>query len=119
VSDLRGNFARLLALLALMTGLIGSAMPGLAATMPARPAAAHMAMDCDHGSHHKAPTQRLPGAGDCCMVSVCAMSLALPAVPSGVAQPAFSALPGYPLAVQRRPADIVAAPIPHPPKSIA
>jgi hypothetical protein len=126
MSHLRGKFARLVALLALLAGLIGTAVPGFAAIMPAeahsamaRAAMARAAMDCDHATRHQAPVRHFPGADDCCVVNVCAMSLALPAATSGVALPAFAEMPGYDLPAEHQPAGIVTAPLPHPPKSIA
>jgi uncharacterized protein involved in copper resistance len=126
MSHLRGKFARLVALIALLAGLIGTAVPGFAAAMPAEAhsavtdsAMAHSAMDCDHATHHQAPVRHLPGADDCCVVNFCAMSLALPAAASGVALPAFAEMPGYDLPVERQPAGIVTAPLPRPPKAIA
>jgi hypothetical protein len=118
VRSLRGKIARCLALLALIAGLIGAAAPATMAA-PARPAEKHAAMDCDHGGHPQIPIRHLPGTNDCCMVNVCAMSLALLATPTGVELPACSELPGYDLRVPLAPAGIVAAPLPHPPKSFA
>jgi len=108
----------LVALLALLAGLIGTAMPGFAAPAEPKPMPAAMA-DCGHGDHHRrAPERHLP-AGDCCMVNVCAMSLALPATPSGLVVPAVPKSQDYDRSTLLRPTDIVTAPIPHPPKSIA
>ncbi len=75
-------------------------------------------MDCDGATHKPAPRPHAP-AGDCCMVNVCAMSLALPVAPSGVTMPVFARRTGYALRTLRQPDGIVAAPIPHPPKSRA
>jgi hypothetical protein len=117
VSHLRGKFARLVALLALIAGLIGAAVPAVAASPAVKPAEAHhIAMDCDHGSRPPAPTHPFPGAADCCVANVCAMSLALPATASGVDLPAFAGRPDYDLPNLDPPAGIVTAPIPHPPK---
>ena len=117
VSHLRGKFARLVALLALIAGLIGAALPS--AATPAEPVRMHAAMDCDQGSHHPAPKHQLPGGGECCIVSVCAMGLALPAVPSGIALPGSLEALGYDRLVLLQPLGIVTTPIPHPPKSFA
>jgi hypothetical protein len=120
VSHLRGKFARLVALLALIAGLIGAAVPGSAATPAASPAETHhMAMDCDHESRQTAPAHHFPGTDDCCVANVCAMSLALPATSTGMALPAFAGQPDYDLPVLHPPAGIVTAPIPHPPKRLA
>jgi hypothetical protein len=116
MSRFRGRCARFVALLALLAGLVGAALPGFAASAEPKPAAV---ADCDHGDHHHpAPQHHFP-AGDCCMVSACAMSLALPALPSGLAAPALPKSQGYDLYNLPPPAGIVSAPIPHPPKSIA
>lgn len=122
MSHLRGKFARLVALLALIAGLIGAAVPAVAATPAADMQHAemhHMAMDCDHGSRPPAPAHQFPGAADCCVANVCAMSLALPATSCGVALPAFAGSPDYDLPNLYQPVGIVTAPIPHPPKSQA
>jgi hypothetical protein len=47
------------------------------------------------------------------------MTLALPVAPSGMARPAFAGRTDYVLPVLHRRAGIVAAPLPHPPKSRA
>jgi hypothetical protein len=44
------------------------------------------------------------------------MNLALPTLPSGLAQPAATEMPRYDLRALRQPPGIVTAPIPHPPK---
>ena len=118
MSRLRGKCARLIALLALLAGLVGAAMPGLAAPAAPKPMM-QVAMDCDHGDHHRqAPQPHLPAA-DCCMVNVCAMTLALPVAPSGLVAPACPNTPDYALRTPLQPVGIVTAPIPHPPKSAA
>ncbi|MDQ7249885.1 hypothetical protein [Dongia sedimenti] len=118
MSRLRGKCARLIALLALLAGLVGTAMPGLAA--PAEPKPMMPAsMDCDHGGQHRqAPQPHLP-AGDCCMVNACAMTLALPVPLSGLLAPAFPNTQDYAVRTPLQPAGIVTAPLPHPPKSTA
>jgi len=104
----------------LVAGLIGATVPGVTAASPAKPAETHhMAMDCDHESGQPAPVHHLPGAADCCVANVCAMSLALPAAASGMALPAFVGRSDYDLPILHQPVGIVAAPIPHPPKSQA
>jgi hypothetical protein len=118
MSRLRGRCARLIALLALLAGLFGTAMPGLAAPAEPKPMT-HAAMDCDHGDQHRrAPQPHLP-AGDCCMVSACAMALALPAAPSAPMEPAFPSTQVYAVRTPLQPVGIVTAPIPHPPRSAA
>jgi hypothetical protein len=118
---LRGKLARFLALLALVAGLASAAAPGLAvaAAGPMRMHAAQTAagIDCDHGTGH-VPIHRLPAA-DCCVAGPCALTLALPAFPSGLALPAFSETGRYALRALRQPPGIVTAPIPHPPKPVA
>jgi hypothetical protein len=118
MSRLRGNWIRLVALLALIAGLVGAGLPGFAAPAEPKPMIAAMA-DCEHGDHHPPASPRHPPAGDCCIVSVCAMSLALPAAPSGLIAPAVPTTQGYDLRTLPPPAGIVTAPIPHPPKSNA
>lgn len=78
----------------------------------------HAAMDCDGPTHHPAPKPHAP-AGDCCLVNVCAMALALLTAPSGLALPVAVEMPSYDLRPQQQPLGIVTAPIPHPPKSNA
>jgi hypothetical protein len=120
VSHLRGKFARFIALVALLAGLIGAATPGVAATAPAAPTSMHAAMDCDHAGRRPAPMPHHgPGATDCCIANVCAMSLALPATAAGIVLPLLPVMPGYDLRALLQPIGIVTAPIPHPPKSIA
>ena len=121
VSHLRGKIARLVAVLALVAGLIGAALPTTAGAMPTTPAETqHMAMDCDHQKQPQAPAQHhLPGTDNCCIANVCAMSVALPVLPSSVALPAFAGRSDYARPVLLQPAGITAAPIPHPPKSNA
>jgi hypothetical protein len=119
VSRLRGKIARFLAFLALIAGLLAPAMPGGALAAPIAPAAAHAVMDCAGGSHQKAPARHLPGAVDCCIAAVCAMNLALPATPTGLAPLPFAGRPDYDLRATPQPAGIEPAPIPHPPKSAA
>ena len=117
--SLSGSVARLLALLSLVAALLGPALPGYAAATPAEPAAVHAAMGCDEGAvdtHRKAPAHHVPGAMDCCVANTCAMTLALPAVPSAVAIPVAKAA-SYSLRAMIEPADIDSAPIPHPPKA--
>ena len=116
MSHFRGKCARFVALLALLAGLVGAAMPGFAAPAEPKPMLAAMA-DCDH-DHHPAPQQHL-SAGDCCMLNVCAMSLTLPAPPSGLMAPALPKNQGYDLRTLSPPDGIVSAPIPHPPKPVA
>jgi hypothetical protein len=124
VSRLRGKFARLLALLALIAGLAGASAPGFAAApTPDRPQPipvhADMAgMDCDGANHTPSPKPHVP-AGDCCLVGICAMNLALITSPSGLAAPILVKMPPYDLRVLRQPPGIVTAPIPHPPKARA
>jgi hypothetical protein len=117
MTGFRGKCARLLALLAVLAGLLGAAMPGLAAPTAPKPAT-HAAMDCDHGARHEAPRPHLP-PGDCCVANVCAMSLALLAAPSGLVTPVFPQRQDYELRPLLPPAGIITAPIPHPPKSNA
>ncbi|WP_395018974.1 hypothetical protein [Dongia sp.] len=119
MSRLRGKLARCLALLALLAGLIGAAAPGSFAMTPADPASKHAAMDCNQERHGPAPARHLPGIDACCMVNVCAMTLALPAAPSGVNAQAASETRGYDLHTLLQPASITAAPLPHPPKPFA
>jgi hypothetical protein len=110
----------LLALLSLVAALLGPALPGYAAATPAEPGAVHAAMGCDKGTadtHRKAPAHHVPGAMDCCVANTCAMTLALPAVPSAVAIPAAPKAASYSLRAAVEPADIDSAPIPHPPKA--
>ncbi len=117
MSRLRGPCARLLAILALIAGLLGAAMPGFAA--PAAPETMTMTgMDCDHGDQHRPPQHHFPAA-DCCMVSICAMGLALPATPSALIGPRLPQSPAYGLRPLLQPAGIVTAPLPHPPKAVA
>lgn len=117
VSLFRGNVARVLAILALIAGVIGTSVPGFAAAGgPARPMAMHAAMGCGNGAGH-APMRRLPAA-DCCAANVCATNLALPLATSGIALPTLPE-PRYALRALRQPAGIVTAPIPHPPKAAA
>ena len=116
LNHLRGKFVRFVALLALMAGLAGVATPGLAAAKPAAPAQLHATMDCGKGTGHT-PMRRFPGA-NCCVANICAMTLALPAPPSNVAQPALPESEGYALRALHQPPSIVAAPIPHPPKPV-
>jgi len=78
----------------------------------------HVAMDCAGETQHPAPKPHLPG-GDCCLANLCAMSLALLTVPSGLALPSFPERPGYDLPAERPWLGIVTTPIPHPPKSRA
>jgi hypothetical protein len=118
MSRFRGKCARLVALLALLAGLVGAAMPGFAAPAEPKPMLAARA-DCDHDDHHHPASQPHLPAGDCCMVNVCAMSLTLPAPPSGLVAPAFPESQGYDLPTLSPPAGIVSAPIPHPPKPVA
>jgi hypothetical protein len=116
VAHFRGQCARLVALLALIAGLIGIPAPSSAA----KPAETHhMTMDCDHESPQPAPAHHFPGADDCCVANLCAMSLALPAASSAMALPAFAGRPDYDLPNLQQPAGIVTAPLPHPPKSPA
>jgi len=116
MSHLRGKCARILALLALIAGLLGAATPGLAAA-PEPMTMSTAGMDCDHGDqHNRMPQHRLP-ASDCCMVSVCAMGLTLPAAPSVPVAPGSPQALAYDLRAMLQPAGIVTAPIPHPPKA--
>jgi hypothetical protein len=123
VSGLRGKFARLVALLVLMAGLAGAAAPGFAAAPtpePRQPLPIHAdmaGMDCDAASHKPAPKPHVPAAGDCCLVSICAMNLALLTLPSGLAGPELVEMPPYDRDVMRQPPGIVTAPVPHPPKA--
>jgi hypothetical protein len=118
MSRFRGKCARFVALLALLAGLVGAAVPGFAAPAEPKPTLAAMA-GCDHdGHHHPAPPQHLP-ASDCCMVNVCAMSLTLPAPPWGLMAPVLPKSQGYDLRTLSPPAGIVSAPTPHPPKPTA
>jgi len=116
VSRLFVKLARCLALLAL---LAGSAAPAAFAMASVDPSQAHATINCDRNGHGSAPGRHLPGADACCMVNVCAMTLAIPATPSGVAAPAFLGTPGYNPRNLLQPAGITAAPIPHPPKPVA
>ena len=119
MSLLRRKFARLAGLLVLIAGLAGASMPGFAAApAPAQAKSMHAGMDCDGERHDPAPKPHLP-AGDCCQVSICAMNLALPAAPSGLAFPSRAEKPGYELRGLHPPLGIVTAPIPHPPKAQA
>jgi hypothetical protein len=119
VSRLRGKFARLVALLVLIAGLTGASASGFAAAPAAdQPKPMHAGMDCDGAGHHPAPKPHLP-AGDCCLVNLCAMNLALLTLPSGLAAPVVVETPPYNLRALRQPPGIVAAPIPHPPKTRA
>jgi len=119
MSLLRRKFVRLAGLLVLIAGLAGASIPGFAAApAPAQPMSMHAGMDCDGGRHDPAPKPHLP-AGDCCLASICAMTLALPAAPSGLPLPSLAATPGYDLRGPHQPLGIVTAPIPHPPKSAA
>jgi hypothetical protein len=107
--------ARLLALLALIAGLLAPAMPSFAA--PAQAHAMHAAMDCN-GQHRPAPMKH-GGGIDCCIANVCAMNLALPDSPSELA-PAFPAVVSrYDLRALLQPVGIEPVPIPHPPKTAA
>ena len=115
---LRGRFARLVALLVLIVGLIAPAAPGFAAAAPAQPSQMHAAMDCGGADRHS-PTRHVPGAIDCCVANVCAMNLALPASPSGIALPVAPKASRYELRTLLQPIGIEAAPIPHPPKTTA
>jgi hypothetical protein len=123
VSRLHGKFARLIAVLVLMTGLIGASMPGFAAMPAPAPQPMPAAMDCDHATHDPAPQPHAPAphapSGDCCLASICAMNLALPTLPSGLALPVAAEMPRYDLRALRQPPGIVTAPIPHPPKTRA
>lgn len=116
MADRLGKFTRLLALLALLAGLLGAVTPGTA--MPAAtPGGMHDAMGCG-GGHHP-PAGHPSGAADCCVSGICAMNLALPVAPSGIALPFHPKTRGYDLRALRQPPGIVTAPIPHPPKSAA
>ena len=124
MSRFRGKIGRFVALLALIAGLLGSVVmpaPGVAAA-PVEPGDAHAAMDCD-GMHQQTPDQtpgrRIPTGIDCCIGNVCAMNLALPAAPLGIALPAFFEPRAYDFQALRHPAGIDPAPLPHPPKSAA
>jgi hypothetical protein len=102
-----------------MTGLIGASMPGFAAgPAPETPKSLHAGMDCDGAGHNPAPKSHVP-AGDCCLVNVCAMNLALLAMPSGLTAPVVAEMPPYDLRALRQPTGIVTAPLPHPPKARA
>ncbi len=117
MSFLRRKFARLAGLLVLIAGLAGASMPGFAAApAPAQPAGMHAGLDCDGGHHDPAPKPHLP-AGDCCLASICAMNLLLPAAPTNLPLPSVAVMTGYDLRGLRQPLSIVTAPIPHPPKS--
>lgn len=121
MSHLRRKYARLLALLALVAGLLGAATPSLAVPAATKPMTmAMMGIACDHGDEHhrQAPRHHFP-TGDCCILGVCAMSLALPAAPTALVEPGFPETLGYGLPALLQPAGIVTAPIPYPPKSIA
>jgi hypothetical protein len=108
-----------MAVLVMMAGLLGASMPGFAA-MPSPHPPAPTTMDCDHTTHHPAPQRHAPPphapSGDCCLAGICAMSLALPTLPSSLAQPVATEMPRYDLRALRQPPGIVTAPIPHPPK---
>lgn len=122
MSRLRGKFTRLVALLVLIAGLTGASMPGFAAA-PGPPKPMHAAMDCDGldrdaSGHHPAPKPHAP-AGDCCLVNICAMNLALLTAPSGLALPVAVEMRPYDPQALHQPLGIVTAPIPHPPKSNA
>lgn len=113
---LRGKTLRLIALLALIAGLFAPVAPSFAAAEPA--AQMHAGMDCGVG-HERMPVRHAPSAMDCCVANICAMNLALPATPSGIALPGIPERSRYALPGLLQPAGIVAAPIPHPPKSNA
>jgi hypothetical protein len=122
--SLSGSVARLLGLFSLIAALLGPALPGHAAATPAEPGAVHAAMGCGEGAaddHRQPPVQtpahHVPGAIDCCVANSCAMTLALPAVPSAVAIPAAPKAAPYSPRATIEPADIDSAPIPHPPKA--
>ena len=107
--------ARLLALLALIAGLLGPAMPGFAA--PLQPQIMQSATpDC---SHHRQTPKHAGGTMDCCVANVCAMNLALPDSAAPMALPFAVATARYLLLAFLPPAGIKAAPIPHPPKAAA
>jgi hypothetical protein len=115
LSRLRGKFARLVAVLVLMAGLFGASMPGFAAMSTLHPPKPMQAgADCDHATHH--PTPPRGPSGDCCMVNICAMNLALPTAPSSLTAPVVVEMRPYDLRALRQPPGIVTAPIPHPPK---
>jgi len=117
VSRLRGKIGRFVALLALVSGLVGSVIlpePSFAVPSP-DPDKAHAAMDCSD-MHHQTPTRHLPAGADCCVANICAMNLALPASPLGIALPTFFEPGDYDFQPLRQPAGIDPAPIPHPPK---
>jgi len=76
-------------------------------------------MDCENGTHRQVPPHHLPGNADCCVANVCAMNLALPASPSGIAHPPLPGLRHYDLRALLQPIGIDPTPIPHPPKSAA
>jgi hypothetical protein len=111
--------ARLVAVLVLMSGLTGASLPGFAAApapQPSKPVQA--SMGCDHAAHHPAQQRHAP-AGDCCLVNLCAMNLALLTAPSGLAFPVATEMPRYDRRALLQPPGIVTAPLPHPPKARA
>jgi hypothetical protein len=111
--------ARLVALLVLIAGLTGAALPGFAAAPAPEPTKTlHAGMDCDGAQQHPAPKPHLP-AGDCCLANACAMSLALLTAPTGLALPALAEMPDYVHPAAPDPRSIVITPLPHPPKSPA
>jgi hypothetical protein len=120
MAALRGKLPRLLALLVLIAGLLGAALPGPAAAVPApaAPPAMQPGMDCDGATHHPAPVRHIP-AGDCCPANLCAMGMALLTAPAGLALPHAAAMPPFVPQAMRQPPGFIAAPIPHPPKSRA
>lgn len=117
---LRERSVRLLALLALVAGLLAPAVPGHA--MPAQPAAMpqamHAATDCS-GKHNPAPAKHAGSGVDCCIASVCAMNLTLPHPPSAVAPSFPQEASAYDLSALLQPSGIEPVPIPHPPKTTA
>jgi hypothetical protein len=113
-AKLRGKFLRLIALLALVAGLLAPVAPSLAAA-PAHQT--HSGMDC--GDHKPAPGRHVPNAMDCCVANICAMNLALPTALSGFTLPGIPERSRYTLSGPLPPAGIEAAPITHPPKSPA
>jgi hypothetical protein len=120
MAPLRGKLPRLIALLVLIAGLVGAALPGpaAAAPAPATPPSMHAGMDCDGADHHPAPARHIP-AGDCCLASLCAMGMALLTAPAGLALPHAAAMPPFVPRAMQHPPGFIAAPIPHPPKSRA
>jgi hypothetical protein len=112
----RERLARLLALLALIAGLLAPAMPSVAAPIQPRPM--HAGMDCS-GNHGQAPTKHTGGSVDCCIANVCAMNLALPDSASAVALSFPVEVARFDLCALLQPTGIEPAPIPHPPKTAA